>query len=772
MSVLVAPSAVAQEANVADPQREEEKTDAGATQLDTIQVTGTRIRGGVTPSPVITIGSEAIRAEGFSDLGEVVRALPQNYAGGQNPGVLSAGSGSSNITNQNGTGGSGLNLRGVGPDATLTLLNGRRMSYSSFAQAVDISAIPLDAIDRVEIVADGASAIYGSDAVAGVGNVVLKRDFDGVAVGARYGSATDGGLATREYTATGGGAWASGGFVAAFKHAASDPVYADQRAYTDAMHDPYTLYPRMDLRSALVSGHQALGDNVELRVDALRTEREQLVYQGYGAFYYDSRGDTTTSLLSPSVMVALPRDWTLVAGGSWGEDENIRQTFRVTGQAGTPNLLVESCYCNESRVYEVSADGPIFRLGADDARLAIGAGYRTNTFTNRSFLSESRYGGSESSRFAYGEISLPLIGAGANASGARRLEFNAALRTEDYDSFGRITTPKLGLVYGPGPDFTLKGSWGRSFKAPTLDQKFQPRYVFLERASAVGGTGYPDDATVLFPWGGSDTDLDPERAGTWTASLAFHPEALPGLEAELTWFNIDYTDRVVQPLTGRTQSLSNPAFAEFINDSPGAEELAEILARYAYAFYNNAGAEYDPDNVVAIGYGQYANARRQWIEGADLSGVYRFDTDGGRWTLRGSASWLQTRQQLTAGQDAYDLAGTIHYPAKFRARLGAVWSSGGLTASMFANYTDGVVLYAETDAQEKTGSFPTFDATLRYRFGDGWALSGTEIALYAQNLLDRAPPLYTPAVPTNVPFDSANYSAIGRLVGVSASRHW
>ena len=68
--------------------------------------------------------------------------------------------------------------------------------------AIDVGAIPVEAVDRVEVVTDGASAIYGSDAVGGVGNVILKRDFEGVQVGARYGRATDGGLATREYTVT------------------------------------------------------------------------------------------------------------------------------------------------------------------------------------------------------------------------------------------------------------------------------------------------------------------------------------------------------------------------------------------------------------------------------------------------------------------------------------------------------------------------------------------------------------------------------------------
>src|SRR3546814_19383184 len=76
------------------------------------------------------------------------------------------------------------------------------MAYSGFVQAVDISAIPIEAVERIEIVADGASAIYGSDAVGGLANVILKRDFDGVTVGARYGPAPAGGLATPEYALT------------------------------------------------------------------------------------------------------------------------------------------------------------------------------------------------------------------------------------------------------------------------------------------------------------------------------------------------------------------------------------------------------------------------------------------------------------------------------------------------------------------------------------------------------------------------------------------
>jgi len=198
------------------------------TQLDAVSVTGTRIRGGVTASPTITIGAQQIQDEGFTDLGEVIRSIPQNFNGGQNPGVTT-GAGAGGFYNQNITGGSTANLRGIGQDATLTLLNGRRMSYGGYDQAVDISAIPVEAVDRIEIVTDGASAIYGSDAVGGVINVKLKRDFNGVAVGTRYGKATEGGLATHEYNATAGTTWSTGGLIATWKKESNDPIYADQR---------------------------------------------------------------------------------------------------------------------------------------------------------------------------------------------------------------------------------------------------------------------------------------------------------------------------------------------------------------------------------------------------------------------------------------------------------------------------------------------------------------------------------------------------------------
>lgn len=758
-----------------DPDTATSQTAPATTDIAPITVTGTRIRGGVTPSPVITISAENVREEGFTDLGEVIRNVPQNFAGGQNPEIPSANLLGAGLANQNLTGGSGLNLRGLGPDASLTLLNGRRMAYDGFSQAIDISAIPVEALERIEIVADGASAIYGSDAVGGIVDVILKREFEGAAVGARYGTATDGGLTTREYTATAGTSWATGGLIATYKDESVGPVYADERSYTRHLAGPRTIFPGNDLHSGLFSVHQAVGDAVEFRLDALRAKRRQRndFLLSAAAQYYRLMPETTTTWFSPTVEILLPHDWMLTIGGAWGRNESVSHQSLILLSTGTSTLLYNDCYCNAARSYDIGAEGPLFRLPGGDARLAVGAGRRTTEFEVDNYLPEVNglpsYQGAESSRFAYTEISLPLVGPESDLGGVNRLVLTAAARSEDYDSFGRVTTPQFGVIYGPSADFSLKGTLGRSFKAPTLYQNYYYVTALLYPAAALGGAEYPADATAIYVVGG-DRELSPERARTWSASLAFHPETLPNLEAELTWFHIDYTDRVVQPFANAAQGLSNAIYAPFVDYSPTIESQMEIITS-ADGFLNYAGAAYDPDNVVAILRGRYVNVSHQRIEGIDLSGSHRFDVASGKLTLRGSVSWLDSAQQLSPGQGSSQLAGTLHNPARVNGRFGLVWNRDGFTISTFANYTGGV---KDTVNDEKGASFSTFDATLRYAIDeDGGAWPGLEFAFSAQNLLDRKPPLHTP--PPYVyalPYDPTNYSAVGRFLALSMSMRW
>src|SRR3546814_5632493 len=136
------------------------------------------------------------------------------------------------------------------------------------------------------------------------------------------------------------------------------------------------------------------------------------------------------------------------------------------------------------------------------------------------------------------------------------------VRSEDYDSFGRVTTPKVGVVYDPRADFTREAAWGKSFKAPTLLHRYQTKSSYMYTASTAGGSGYAPDATVLMSYGGN-ADLEPERASTWSASVAFDPQAVPGWEAALTWVDIGYKDRVVVTNSNVAQAMLNQDYAKF-----------------------------------------------------------------------------------------------------------------------------------------------------------------------------------------------------------------
>ncbi|MDG1733680.1 MAG: TonB-dependent receptor [Thalassotalea sp.] len=160
--------------------------------IERIEVTGSHIKRTDMegPSPLTSISSDDIKKSGVTDLISLFAKLP---IAGQ--GTFSTQANSSDDT---ANGGSSVSLRGLGADSTLILVNGRRVSVSPFAKGidtafVDINNIPLAAIKRVDILKDGASATYGSDAIAGVINIILRDDIEGVEISAKIGDTADGG---------------------------------------------------------------------------------------------------------------------------------------------------------------------------------------------------------------------------------------------------------------------------------------------------------------------------------------------------------------------------------------------------------------------------------------------------------------------------------------------------------------------------------------------------------------------------------------------------
>ena len=150
-----------------------------AQRVEKVEVTGTNIKrtDTETVAPIEIITREQIERSGQATVAEVLREISIN----------SGNSYSESFTNSFAPGASGISLRGLGQKATLVLLNGRRTAGYGFAQNlqdtfVDLNSIPASAIERIEVLKDGASAIYGSDAIAGVVNVILRKDYQGAEV--------------------------------------------------------------------------------------------------------------------------------------------------------------------------------------------------------------------------------------------------------------------------------------------------------------------------------------------------------------------------------------------------------------------------------------------------------------------------------------------------------------------------------------------------------------------------------------------------------------
>lgn len=207
-----------------------------ATKLEKFVVTGSLIPiAADSPAiPITIITSAEIEKTGVStDLLEILKKSAPNFYGSNNIGTENG-----NVSSGSTNGGSAVALRNR---ATLVLINGRRAVLSPViasggAGFVDVSVIPISAVERVEILSDGASATYGSDAVSGVVNVIMKTNYDGAEVGGRYGwSPNKGKYAERSYFMVAGASSAKTSVTLTTEWKSSDPIIQYERAFSTGL---------------------------------------------------------------------------------------------------------------------------------------------------------------------------------------------------------------------------------------------------------------------------------------------------------------------------------------------------------------------------------------------------------------------------------------------------------------------------------------------------------------------------------------------------------
>lgn len=211
-----------------------------ATNLDRVSVVGSRIKRADIegPAPVTVISRADIDREGFQTVGDMLQTLTQqssaNFTGDL---AVSGFTPNAQV----------VNLRGLGPGYTLTLINGRRPAqypqpYNRDNNVVNVKAIPSAIVERVEVLTGGASAIYGSDAVAGVVNIVTRKNYDGNAVRLTVGTTEEGGGDSVAFEYTGGTTGDRWSALYAFQYNANEPVFATQRKFlADTRNNPYGI---------------------------------------------------------------------------------------------------------------------------------------------------------------------------------------------------------------------------------------------------------------------------------------------------------------------------------------------------------------------------------------------------------------------------------------------------------------------------------------------------------------------------------------------------
>ncbi len=738
--------------------------------LEEIIVTGTHIKGVKDQfAPVMQVSRDEMDLAGFVSVADVMESIPQNFGGGVTADTSIAGPGT-------GPGGAGVNLRGLGNQATLILLNGRRLAAGgSAAQFVDISAIPTSAIERVEVLADGASAIYGSDAIAGVVNIILRDDFDGAETRLNAGATTDGGGQFLRASQTIGWSGDKAHAMVTYEYSDEGELDSDERDFSSSAIEPTWLLPSTQKHSVFASTGVQLSESLELRADGYLNDRKSEQY---------SSRDTTSFVQEYSEVnveqygtevgfdLALSNDWEANLSGSYSSSDQTNEALRIS--AGSNEF-----FSTETEVMSIDGTlgGPLISITTEPIRGVVGAHYRTE---DMALLRDTSLGGvlndverDRSVFAAFGEVYAPIVAEGEGLPGIHTLAVSAAVRYEDYSDVGSSVDPKIGLAWSPVTGVNIRGTYGTSFRAPRLDQ-------LVDNVASASLSGYIDptgNETVALLVRGSTDELDPETATTWTAGVDFSP--IEGLVLRGTYFNIEFEDQVGIPSVGIDSNINFVDFTGIpttITPDVARDicDRAVICFNFADFFPQFAGLTFDDVEVLLDG--RQINLASSKVEGFDIEGSYDFSNELGDWRIFVGGTYLTTFEQQVAPATPVDnLLNTFANPVDIKARGGARLRRDNYSAAVSVNYVGD---YADDEVPSgdfAIGSFTTIDLSFRL-YLDGLVshsfFGGTSIDLSVLNVLNEDPPQIGPVPLRSNTFDPANSNPRGRSIGLLLTKQW
>ncbi|GEA02330.1 hypothetical protein KUL17_12270 [Alteromonas sp. KUL17] len=680
-------------------------------------------------------------------------------------------------------GAAAVSLRGMGPDATLVLINGRRVAISAFAESitnsfVDINSIPVSAIERIDILKDGASAIYGSDAVAGVVNVVLKKDYEGLEINAGYGGTT--GPSYDETTAS--ILWGSqsdkSSATVIIDYFNNSTLGADEMGrFGTANQSPYggmdfrssrgypgyfyvdgvkTIDPDCPEDSATASGSclfdygpfgltvpgthpdNPFGQDIEIGryrpVDAgarrwdIESDTLRLVAGLRGTFNdYDWEASVQKGRSRSEQSGDQSQGWVRV---DWLQEQINLGNYKPFGGVSNPQSVIDDITTSlvrrgESRMTSVDAHitGEAFSFGDDVVMMAAGVEYREEQVSDVPdvqfqrgliFGTESVSASAERDQYA-AYLELSI-------PLAEQLELQLAGRYDHYSDFGSTTNPKIALRWAPSDEVTVRGSWAQGFRAPSLAQvglgPSQKSVFFVDkyRCDATGQDCESLDYNIEFA---GNPNLDAEESESWNVGVIYAPIQELGLSVDV--WSITQDNKIDEQQFG------------LVYDAECNNQDSTICVRL------------DPQSGESLGviqkiFNTYQNVSSQEASGVDFSVNYRMELQEFG-NVRFNLDWSYMNE---FEKDGLEYTGEYGYP-EHRWLFGTTWSKGAFDANLNISFvgefedTPDIDFDGVLDFEENTSRTVDSQMLVDLQFGYNYS-DNLRLVIGSNNLLDEEPP--------------------------------
>jgi iron complex outermembrane receptor protein len=738
--------------------------------LSEIIVTGTNISGVDNKTvPLMSFDRAAIDRSGVSNLGDFINTLPQNFKGSNTQdGFLSGtGIGTNNVENS-----TAANLRGLGSSSTLTLLNGHRVAASAWGTGVDLSMIPLEAVERVDVLTDGSSAVYGSDAIGGVINIILRKDFNGQSTTARLDTLARGGGELKQFGQTVGRTWDTGGALAVFQFDDANAIRTDQRSFTANVPQPTDIYPTSKRYSGVLSAHQSINSSVEVFGDAV--------------LGHDSgQRHDTTGFVPPDIQVITNHtdstsadlgarwepfaDWHLEGNGTYSQvDTPIGENFSPVFP-GYTNGAPFGRTLSTIKEGDLKLDGTLWSGGGASVKAAFGGSYRQEVSSSLAIYSGIDNATSRHVYAGFAEFYAPLITATNALPGIQKLDLSAAIRDDHYSDFGSRLNPRVGLFYSPVQQVGLRASFSSSFRAPNPFETVaasSPGFVIVEPGFAQPGDPAGNTPVLLF----ENQAIKPETSKNLTVGLDFTPASWPTTRFSLNYYRITYTDRLIHaPVTAGifdSPQVYGPLITQFPNDAAVAAFVAGLqppqpVLDVTPGQTGLAGIRY------AFPYGEI-NATKELTQGVDFASHSLVDLDAtNKLIFDFNATYIKEISNTFCDSCTnIDVADTYANPQKLRLRAAAGWTNATFSVNSAVNFGNA---YSDTNllVPGRISSFTTADLNASWHY----AGTGTTLTINIINLFNENPPLTAPTL-NAVQYDPTNADARGRVLSLQVRQSW